>query len=139
MRFTYAPDLCTEKVPVPQRSPFCAYFKINEQGGRVNSGPLQHRLAPRRRWQRRRSAAQSSASIVASNHRPRFALALGEATKRRVVARATDLAPTIQNLRAGGADSLRAIAAGLNAAGIPTPRGQGKWSAVQVKRTLERI
>jgi DNA invertase Pin-like site-specific DNA recombinase len=62
-----------------------------------------------------------------------------EAVQRRAVARATDLAPTIQNLQAGGAESLRAIAAGLNAAGIPTPRGQGKWSAVQVKRTLERI
>jgi DNA invertase Pin-like site-specific DNA recombinase len=63
-----------------------------------------------------------------------------EAVQRRVVARAADLAPTIQNLQAGGgAESLRAIAAGLNAAGIPTPRGQGKWSAVQVKRTLERI
>jgi hypothetical protein len=32
--------------------------------------------------------------------------------------------------------SLSAIAAGLNARGIKTPRG-GEWSAVQVKRVLE--
>jgi DNA invertase Pin-like site-specific DNA recombinase len=62
-----------------------------------------------------------------------------EAVQRRVASRAADLAPTIKNLQASGAESLRAIAAGLNAAGIPTPRGQGQWSAVQVKRTLERI
>jgi hypothetical protein len=34
--------------------------------------------------------------------------------------------------------SLRAIAAGLNDAGIPTSRGSGEWSAVQVKRVLDR-
>jgi hypothetical protein len=38
-----------------------------------------------------------------------------------------------------GATSLRAIAAGLNVQGIPTARGQGEWSAVQVARVLERI
>jgi hypothetical protein len=31
-----------------------------------------------------------------------------------------------------------AIAAGLNARGIPTARDAGKWSAVQVARVLER-
>jgi hypothetical protein len=53
--------------------------------------------------------------------------------------RAADIAPIIADLQAGGAESLRAIADGLNDAGIPTPRGQGKWSAVQVQRTLVRI
>jgi hypothetical protein len=38
-----------------------------------------------------------------------------------------------------GATSLRAIAAGLNEQGIPTARGTGKWSAVQVARVLERL
>ena len=37
-----------------------------------------------------------------------------------------------------GAESLRAIAAGLNARGIPTARGAGQWSAVQVARVIER-
>ena len=41
-----------------------------------------------------------------------------------------------EELRAGGATSLRAIAAGLEERGIPAARG-GKWSAVQVARLLE--
>jgi DNA invertase Pin-like site-specific DNA recombinase len=55
----------------------------------------------------------------------------------RAAARAADLHPTIERLRDAGARSLRAIAAGLNAAGIPTARGAGTWSAVQVARVLE--
>lgn len=51
--------------------------------------------------------------------------------------RAADLRPIIADLRAGGASSLRQIAAGLNGCGIPTARGR-TWSAVQVKRVLER-
>jgi hypothetical protein len=31
------------------------------------------------------------------------------------------------------------VAAGLNEQGIPTARGAGKWSAVQVARLLERL
>ena len=61
------------------------------------------------------------------------------ALQERAAARAADIAPTIKELQAGGAESLRAIAAGLNAAGIPTARGTGKWSAVQVQRTLARL
>src|SRR5829696_5673484 len=65
--------------------------------------------------------------------------ALGRATKtEKARARADDLAPTIAELRASGATSLNAIAAGLNERGIPTAR-EGRWSAVQVKRVLERI
>jgi Recombinase len=47
--------------------------------------------------------------------------------------------PTVKALQAAGATSLRAIAEGLNAQGIPTARGQGKWSAVQVARVLVRV
>ena len=61
------------------------------------------------------------------------------ALQRRADARAADIAPTVKALQAAGATSLRAIAAGLNAQGIPTPRGAGTWSAVQVARVLERI
>jgi DNA invertase Pin-like site-specific DNA recombinase len=63
--------------------------------------------------------------------------AAAEAVAKRVDARATDLAPTIAELRSAGATSLRAIAAGLNQRGIPTARG-GQWSAVQVSRVLGR-
>jgi DNA invertase Pin-like site-specific DNA recombinase len=44
----------------------------------------------------------------------------------------------IAELQAAGATSLRAIAAGLNARGIPTARGSGSWSATQVLRTMAR-
>jgi DNA invertase Pin-like site-specific DNA recombinase len=61
------------------------------------------------------------------------------AIQAKADARASDIAPIIANLQAGGAESLRAIADGLNEAGIPTPRGHGQWSAVQVQRTLVRL
>jgi DNA invertase Pin-like site-specific DNA recombinase len=61
------------------------------------------------------------------------------ALQQRADARAADIGPTIKALQAAGATSLRAIANGLNAQSIPTARGPGQWSAVQVKRVLERI
>jgi DNA invertase Pin-like site-specific DNA recombinase len=51
---------------------------------------------------------------------------------------AAEIAPTIAELRAAGITSLQGIARQLNEAGIPTPRGQGRWSAVQVGRIIER-
>jgi DNA invertase Pin-like site-specific DNA recombinase len=50
-----------------------------------------------------------------------------------------NIAPVIAELQAAGATSLRAIAAALNAQGIPTSRGQGEWTATQVMRVLERM
>jgi DNA invertase Pin-like site-specific DNA recombinase len=61
------------------------------------------------------------------------------ALQQRADARAADIGPTIKALQAAGATSLRAIAAGLNAQGIPTARGGGIWSATQVQRVLQRI
>jgi len=62
------------------------------------------------------------------------------ATRReRAAARAADLAPTIAELQAAGATTLRAIAAGLNEQDIPTARRGGEWSAVQVARVPERL
>jgi hypothetical protein len=50
-----------------------------------------------------------------------------------------NLAPLgFKQLQAAGRTSLRAIAAGLNEAGVPTARG-GEWSSVQVMRILERL
>lgn len=54
-------------------------------------------------------------------------------------ARAIDLAPAIAEARREGATTLRAIAAALNAKGIPTARGKGLWSAVQVQRALDKV
>jgi DNA invertase Pin-like site-specific DNA recombinase len=61
-----------------------------------------------------------------------------KALRERTDARAADLAPIIKELQAGGATSLRAIAAGLNERGIPTARG-GEWSSPQVMRILGRL
>jgi DNA invertase Pin-like site-specific DNA recombinase len=60
------------------------------------------------------------------------------AVQERVQARATDLAPIIKELQAGGARSLRAIAEGLNDRGIPTAKGS-QWSATQVMRLLDQM
>jgi DNA invertase Pin-like site-specific DNA recombinase len=61
------------------------------------------------------------------------------ASRKRAVDRATDLAPTIAAIQEGGATTLAAIAARLDAAGIATPRGNGAWKPMQVKRTLDAI
>jgi DNA invertase Pin-like site-specific DNA recombinase len=67
------------------------------------------------------------------------AAALGRAAVAvRAAARALELAGTIKALQASGAKSLRAIAAGLNAQGVPAAKG-GEWSAAQVARVLERL
>lgn len=62
-----------------------------------------------------------------------------KALLERTAKHAADLGPTIRKLQADGATSLRAIADGLNKAGIPTALGNGKWQAVQVARVLERL
>jgi hypothetical protein len=64
--------------------------------------------------------------------------AASEAITKRANTRAADLAPTVAELQAAGATSLRAIAAGLNERGIPTARGTGMWSATQVMPVLAR-
>jgi hypothetical protein len=64
-----------------------------------------------------------------------ISLAKRQAKARR---RAADLAPVIAELQASGPPSYRQIVAGLNARCIRTARG-GAWSAVQVKRVLERV
>lgn len=61
------------------------------------------------------------------------------ALQARADERAADIGPTIKALQDAGATSLRAIADGLNAKGIPTARGNGEWQAVQVQRVLERL
>jgi DNA invertase Pin-like site-specific DNA recombinase len=83
-----------------------------------------------RRYNSKGEVAHGSARALAAATRVR---------EKRSAQRAADLAPTIQALQAAGATSLRAIADGLNAQNIPTARGTGQWSAVQVARVLERL
>jgi len=56
----------------------------------------------------------------------------------KAAARAEDLAPVIEEMRAAGAVSLRGMARELNARGIPAPHG-GKWSAMAVARVVARV
>ena len=66
--------------------------------------------------------------------------AMGRQASARVIAerarkRAALVTPTIKELRAGGTNSLRALALALNDKGIPAPRG-GKWYASSVRNAL---
>jgi DNA invertase Pin-like site-specific DNA recombinase len=63
--------------------------------------------------------------------------AAAAALEKRAHERAADLLPTVKELRASGATSLRAIADGLNQRQIPAAKG-GQWSATQVMRVLQR-
>ncbi len=65
--------------------------------------------------------------------------ASAKARAERADAHAQDVAHTIEELRAAGFKSMYALAKGLNARDVPTPRGVGKWRAAQVARVLERV
>ena len=99
--------------------------------------PLQPRLQPRKKgpW-RDTYPKERRQRVVISRTAQKTGAA---ANRRRATDRAADLAPTIAQIRNSGATNLRDIAAGLNAAGITTLRGHGKWSPVQVKRTLDPL
>jgi hypothetical protein len=69
---------------------------------------------------------------------PNLAAAL-EARRKQAEARAADLAPVIAERRAAGVTSLKGIARALNARGVPTARGKGRWAIPQVRRMLARL
>ena len=88
---------------------------------------------PRSKKERDRRKPTRGAKLTAK------ARAAGRAAlQTRAQERAADLAEIVKELQAAGCESLRAIAAGLDARGIPTARG-GNWSAVQVSRLLGRL
>ncbi|MEM8755231.1 MAG: recombinase-like helix-turn-helix domain-containing protein, partial [Pseudomonadota bacterium] len=67
----------------------------------------------------------------------------GGAALRETVARnadrfAADLAPVVEEIRAGGAVTLRAVADELNARGVVARRG-GKWHVSTVSAAMKRI
>ena len=92
--------------------------------------------------ERRLISARTKAALAAARDRGtrlgrNGAERLAPAYRAEAVERARALAPVVAEVRAGGASSLRAIAAGLNMRGIATAQGK-PWSAMQVKRVLER-
>lgn len=64
--------------------------------------------------------------------------ALRAAVTRNADRFAADLAPVLDDIKAGGATSLRAIAAELNARGIRT-RQDGQWQVSNVKNLIARM
>ena len=52
---------------------------------------------------------------------------------------AVALAPLIEELRASGCCTSAAIAAALNARGVPSPAGKGVWHRSAVDRLLRRL
>jgi len=77
-----------------------------------------------------RGSIERMADMSARGTRASALVRQESAAKRR-----DDLLPAIQDLRTKGATSLRALADGLNRAGLTTARG-GNWTATQVLRTL---
>jgi hypothetical protein len=74
-----------------------------------------------------------------ANGSPRAREAATRVRQERSVQRAADIGPTIKAIQQAGITSLRAIAGALNERAIPTARGGGLWSAVQVSRVLARM
>jgi hypothetical protein len=67
----------------------------------------------------------------------------GEAGRKTLVARAdaraSQLAPIVADIQAGGVTSWYGIAMALNQRGIPTATGRGIWEPGQVRRVMARI
>jgi DNA invertase Pin-like site-specific DNA recombinase len=77
-----------------------------------------------------RGSVERMASMAAKGTRVSAIVRQQLAAKRR-----DDLLPVIEELRTEGAVSLRAIADGLNRAGLSTARG-GRWTGTQVMRVI---
>ena len=77
-----------------------------------------------------RGSLERMAGMAAKGTRMSATVRQGTAAKRR-----EDLLPVIEELKANGSASLRAIAQGLNGAGLTTARG-GQWTATQVMRVI---
>jgi len=84
---------------------------------------------------RRRGVRLGNPAHLNQSARRLGTIASAKVRQARAAQRATDLAPTIAELREGGLSSLRSLAVGLNTRGIPATHG-GEWSASQVRRLL---
>ena len=124
-----------------QRVPFI----VTELGAGADPFML-HIYAALAEQERRMISARTVAALAAAKARgvklgnPELAAAqkAGQATRTAAAdKRAAAVLPIIESLKAAGATSLRAIAAGLNAKGVTTARG-GRWDAVGVSRVLAR-
>jgi hypothetical protein len=72
---------------------------------------------------------------------PKLAQARGVANSRKKAEAdqtASEVMPVIESIRQAGTTSSRAIAAALEARGVRTPRGGTAWTAMAVKRVIDR-
>src|SRR6202790_2790057 len=97
------------------------------------------KLGGRRRKIIGQAAKGKTISGEVANGSPKARAPSLRARQARADQRAADIAPTIKALQEAGATSLKAIADGLNTRRIPTARGAGEWSPMQVARVLERL
>ena len=65
------------------------------------------------------------------------ALAAAAAKKAQALARASDLAPVITEIRGAGVSTFGGLARALEARGIPTLSGRGRWDPSTVRRMLQ--
>jgi DNA invertase Pin-like site-specific DNA recombinase len=127
-------DFVAADMPQIDRLTVGVLAMVAEQEGRMISARTKAALA-----------AAKKRGVKLGGHRPGAKLTAAGRKKGREVqarvaaARAAELAPVIAELQAGGAVSLRAIAAALNERGIPTASGDGAWSAGQVARVCRRL
>lgn len=99
-----------------------------------------HILAAVAEHEREQISARTKAALAAARRRGvvlgSHGKELAKQNKQAAAGRAQELAPVVAELRAAGATTVRAICEGLNARGIPSPRG-ARWHVPAVFRMLK--
>ena len=98
--------------------------------------PTNHAELTRWGLARAKAAGKRLGGARANNGSLKAQLAGHAAQSERARQFVDDIAPKIEEAKAAGCATLRAIAAYLTAAGVPTPRGAKQWGPQQVRRAL---
>lgn len=110
-------------------------YKLKWEAGLIQAEDAAHpERKPRTKLGGLRYRRDGTPSIVNASTRAASAAARLE----KSIARAKDLAPIIEDIKANGASSLREIASALDNLNITTSRGK-QWTATEVSRVLKRL